>query len=397
MSPDHARLTAELSEFIRGVCDNVGAGAEIGGDTRLGEDLELDSRSLGQLADQIRSQYGPAADSFLPYLAEQGAGLRIADLAERLASVLQEGKSSGGQAPRSDRRDGSGPGTAPNRHQPRNDNAAVLSECAPGTSRHLLQLPGGDVEIFTAGDGPPLILMHPLNIGAGVFAWQFADLADRHHVICVHNPGVGATTWNEDLTLGGLAWLHREVLLELSVAPPFHVLGACFGGTVAQEFALLYQAECASLVLVGSYPPGDSDGGPRSLPAVAREEFDLMCGAGGQGLEGERAVMEDLLLRSESMNTWFGLAYLQIFADKPSLQARLPEITAPTLILRGQLDTMMGVRHAASLHEAIPGAQVAELADTGHFPYLTHRANFGSLLIPFLARAGQESPVTGDV
>lgn len=283
--------------------------------------------------------------------------------------------------------DGGGPRAVPDRHQPLNDNAGVLSECAAGTSRELLALPGGDVEIFSAGDGPPLILMHPLNIGAGVFAWQFADLADRYRVICVHNPGVGATTWNEDLTMSGLAWFHRMVLTELSVEPPFHVLGACFGGNVAQEFALLYPAECASLILVGSFPPGDRDGGPRSLLATAGEEFDLMCGAGGRGLEGERAVLEDLLLRSESMNTWFGLAYLQVLAAKPRVQARLPEITAPALILRGRLDTMMGARHAALLREGIAGAQFVELADTGHFPYLTHRATFGNAVIPFLAQA----------
>jgi pimeloyl-ACP methyl ester carboxylesterase len=302
-----------------------------------------------------------------------------------------------------DRRDGSGPWAVPNRHQPRNDNAAVLSECASGTGRDLLRLPGGDVEVFTAGDGPPLILMHPLNIGAGVFAWQFADLADRYQVICVHNPGVGATTWNEDLTLDGLARFQRTVLMELSVAPPYHVLGTCFGGNIAQEFALLHPAECASLVLVGcnfrsgeNFQPGERDGGLRSLTTVAREEFDLMCGAGGQGLEGERAVLEDLLLRSESMNTWFGLAYLQLIASKPNLHARLPEIAAPTLILRGQLDTMYGVKHSVLLHEAIPGAQFVELANTGHFPYLTHPTEFGSVLIPFLTRAGKGSPITGD-
>jgi pimeloyl-ACP methyl ester carboxylesterase len=291
-----------------------------------------------------------------------------------------------------DRRDGNGPRAVSDRHQPRNDNAAVLSECAPGTDRDLLRLPGGEVEVFTAGDGPPLVLMHPLNIGAGVFAWQFADLAVRYRVICMHNPGVGQTTWTEDLTLGGVARFYRAVLTELSVEPPFHVLGACFGGTVAQEFALLHPAECASLVLVGcSCRLGARDGGPRSLPTIAREEFDLMCGVAGQGLEGERAVLEDLLLRSESMNTLVGLAYLQLLASKPSLYARLPEIAAPTLILRGRLDTMIGVKHAMLLYGAIPGAQFVELANAGHFPYLTHRAEFGSHLMPFLARTGSSA------
>jgi pimeloyl-ACP methyl ester carboxylesterase len=420
MSPDPVRLIAEISKIIRTISDNVGPGAETSGDTRLVDDLELDSGSLGELTDQILSRYGPDADSVLPFLAKRGAELRIADLAEYLASVLQDGKPAGTQAPRSaaepsravligdegpatqpgprasDQRGGRDPWVAPNHHQPLNDNVAVLSERAADTRRDLLRLPSGDVEIFSAGDGPPLILMHPLNVGAGVFAWQFADLADHYRVICVHNPGVGATTWNDDLSLSGLAQFHRTVLMELSVAPPFHVLGACFGGNVAQEFALLHPAECTSLVLVGSFPPGDRDGGPRSLLAAAREEFDLMCAAGGQGLEGERVVLEDLLLRSESMNTWFGLAYLQVLAAKPSLRTQLSEIAAPTLILRGQLDTMMGVRHAELLHETIPSAKFAELADTGHFPYLTHRAKFGSVLTPFLTRAGKRSPVSGD-
>jgi pimeloyl-ACP methyl ester carboxylesterase len=297
--------------------------------------------------------------------------------------------------PRStDQRDDSDPAAAHKHHQPLRDNAAVLSECAAGTRRDLLRLPGGDVEIFTVGDGPPLVLMHPLNIGAGVFAWQFAGLAERYRVICVHNPGVGATTWNEDITMRGLAWFHRMVLEELSVEPPFHVLGACFGGNVAQEFALLHPADCASLVLVGSYPPGDRDGGPRPLPVTAREEFDLMSGTGGQGLEGERAVLEDLLLRSESMNTWFGLAYLQAFAANPSPLDRLPEIVAPTLVLRGQWDTMMSPRHVVALREAIPGAEFIELASTGHFPYLTHRDKFNCALVSFLTHAAKNTPLS---
>jgi pimeloyl-ACP methyl ester carboxylesterase len=410
VSAESIRFVAEISELIRSTSGTVRPGREIVGNERLIEDLGLDGHSLDRLADRIRSRYGPASDGIVPFLSKQMPGLRIADLAEYLADVLQDGASSAktrdaepslaaamtgdqglgarleGRTP--NRRDGGGPWTAPDRHQPQNDNAAVLSECAPGTKRVLLRLPGGAVEVFTAGDGPPLILMHPLNIGAGVFARQFADLADRYRVICMHHPGVGVTTWKEDLTLGGLAGLHRSVLAELSVEPPFHVLGACFGGTVAQQFALLHPAECASLVLVGcSCRPGARDGGQRSLPTIANEEFDLMCGAGD--LEGPRDVLEDLLLRCESMNTWVGMAYLQVLASKPSLYARLPEIAAPTLVLRGRLDTVIGVKHAMLLYGAIPGAQFVEIATAAHFPYLTHPVEFGAHLVPFLDRAAR--------
>ncbi len=119
-----------------------------------------------------------------------------------------------------------------------------------------------------------------------------------------------------------------------------------------------------------------------------------MSGTGGQGLEGAQAVLEDLLLSSESMNPLFGLAYLQAFASNPSPWGRLAEIVAPALILRGQLDTMMSPRHVVALRAAIPGAEFTELASTGHFPYLTHRDMFNRALSSFLTRAEKNAPLS---
>ena len=381
MSADPRHILAEISEFLHSVSDSLLPGDEITMETRLIEDLGLQSIALANLSARVQGTYGPAAN-IVPFLADRAFGpaanLRVGELAEYIASVIGQDERGGGLL------DGSVPAHDPPRA--RNDNVAVLREHAEGTALSLLRLPGGDVEVFTAGDGPPLILVHPLNLGAGVFARQFATLADRYRVICMHNPGVGATTWKEELTLSGLARLYRITLAELSVAPPFHVMGSCFGGLVAQEFALLHPAECASLVLVGcSYRTGARQGGYRSLPAVVQEEFDLMCDGGDQGLEGERAELGELLLRCESMDPRFGLNYLKIQGSEPSLYARLPEIAAPTLILRGQRDTMVPAKHAHLLFGAIPDAQFAELAGVGHFPYLTHPTEFARSLMPFLA------------
>src|SRR5262249_29435875 len=69
-------------------------------------------------------------------------------------------------------------------HRARSDNLAVLQEFVPGVTRNLLRLPSGQVEVFVAGQGPALVLMPPINVGAGVFARQFASLASRYQVIC---------------------------------------------------------------------------------------------------------------------------------------------------------------------------------------------------------------------
>jgi pimeloyl-ACP methyl ester carboxylesterase/acyl carrier protein len=399
MSASSSQILADLSEFVRSLSDSLLPGEEITMDTRLIEDLGLQSIALANLSGRIQLWYGAAAN-MADFLAERTgpiSNLRVGEVVEYLAGVI-DGEADGPAEVSGIARSAAGPyrdaitaadlEPAPvlSRHQPRNDNAAVLREHAEGTTRSLLRLSDGDVEVFTAGDGPPLILVHPLNVGAGVFARQFASLADKYRVICMHNPGVGATTWLADQTLSGLAQLYRAVLWKLSVNPPFHVMGSCFGGLVAQEFALLHPAECASLVLVGSsYRSGARQGAYRPLPVTAREEFDLMCGGSDQTLEGERTELEEHLLRCESMDTRIGLGYLNLLKTKPSLYARLPEIAAPTLILRGQQDTMIPAKHAHVLSGAIPNAQLAEFAGAGHFPYLTHPVEFGRVLTPFLA------------
>ncbi|MFD7275463.1 SDR family NAD(P)-dependent oxidoreductase [Streptomyces sp. NPDC059862] len=270
-------------------------------------------------------------------------------------------------------------------HRARDDNAAVLAEHAPGTERRLLTLPEGEVEVFTAGTGPVLLLMTPFNIGAGVFAHQFAQLAGRYRMITVHHPGVGATTVRADLTLDGIASLYRTVLDRLGVTGEAHVLGASFGGLVAQSYALAHPESTASLTLVGSsYKVGNRNSEVNRLSIVAAEDFDRM--AAHDGLPpGGRAGVEELLLRCESMDPQTGLSYLDVFAAQPTLFARLPEIAVPTLVLRGRHDTVIPVKAVHLLHGAIPDSRYHELADAGHFPCLTHPEDVHRLLLPFLA------------
>ena len=209
--------------------------------------------------------------------------------------------------------------------------------------------------------------MHPINVGAGVFARQFASLAERYRVICMHNPGVGATTWDGGPHAGRARppVPHRPDRARPS-PPPFHVMGNSFGGLVAQEFALQHRTECASLVLIDcSYRAGRRAGGPRPLTAIMREEFDRMydSGRGRDAARRRRAGLEDLLLRCESMDPRIGLIYLEGLKYLPSMYARLPQIAAPTLILRGELDTMVPAEDAQVLAKGIPDARFEELAE----------------------------------
>ncbi|WP_433498361.1 SDR family NAD(P)-dependent oxidoreductase [Sphaerimonospora sp. CA-214678] len=281
-------------------------------------------------------------------------------------------------------------------HRPGDENAAVLRESVPAVEWHLLPVDGGAVEVFTLGEGPPLLLMHPFNIGAGVFTAQFAALADRYRLICVHHPGVGATTTptptpvatgtaaDDELTLDGLARLCRAVLERLGVSGPVHVAGASFGGLVAQAYALLHPRDTLSLTLIGSsYKVGNRNGEVNRLSIVAAEDFDRIIAHGFPADDAAR--LRTRLLRCESMDPQLGLRYLEVFTTQPTLLSRLGEIAVPTLIVQGRHDTVIPLKTAHLLHGAIPEAHYVELAGAGHFPTLTHPEQLHGVLLPFLA------------
>ncbi|MEU8367268.1 SDR family NAD(P)-dependent oxidoreductase [Micromonospora tulbaghiae] len=275
---------------------------------------------------------------------------------------------------------------------PADDNGTVLREHQPAVRWRVVPVAGAQVEVFTAGDGPPLLLAHPFNIGAGVFARQFKALAGRYRVISVHHPGVGASTASADLTLDGIAALQQRVLREIGVDGPVHVAGASFGGLVALTFALNHPEDTASLILLGSsYKIGNRVGEINRLAVVAAQDLDRTIeGSGADRLRHERAAVEALLLRCESMDPQTGLRYLDVFAARPDLRARLGELDLPALVVQGRHDTVIPSETARLLHQGIRGARYEEIADAGHFPYLTSPQECNRILTDFLRGAGGE-------
>ncbi|MYV54538.1 alpha/beta fold hydrolase, partial [Streptomyces sp. SID3212] len=272
-------------------------------------------------------------------------------------------------------------------HRPLNENLAVLREHQPDVRRHLVPLSEGDVEVFTAGEGTPLVLLHPFNIGAGFFGPQFAGLADRHRVICVHHSGVGSTTAAADLSVEGLAELLRRTLDALDVREPVHLAGASFGALPALSFALRHPREAASLTLIGgSYKVGNRQGEMNRLALVAREDFDrLLTRPGTEPVAAHRQRYEDMLLRCESLNAQIGLRYLDEFDASPNLLPRLAGLPVPSLITHGRHDTVVPLKTAHLLHGTLPDVRYHEFEEAGHFPSLTAAPRFNELLAGFLA------------
>ncbi|GAA3897334.1 hypothetical protein GCM10022244_04510 [Streptomyces gulbargensis] len=260
------------------------------------------------------------------------------------------------------------------------DNLAVLTEHTPDVRRHLVGLDGATVEAFVHGtDGPTLLLMHPFNIGAGMFAPQFSALGGDHRLVVLHHPGVGATRTNGRMSLDHIVDLFTGALDRLGVDGPLHLVGASWGALLAQTFALRHPARAASLTTIGgSYRYANRVGEVNRLEVVVAEDMAAVAAATGDGTR-----LPDLaarLLRCESMDAYVGLSYLDLFAGEPDLLRRLPELDLPAAVVQGRLDSVVPVETARRLADAIPGARYEELADAGHFPCLTHADDVNRIL-----------------
>lgn len=250
--------------------------------------------------------------------------------------------------------------------------------------RHLISYLDYEVEVFEAGTGSPLVLLHPFNIGGGFFAPQLKELASKHRVIIIHAPGVGLTTYADDLSFKGLSHMVFSTVKSLGIKETFTVAGASFGGLTALSVAHAYPKEVAGLILIGSsHKVGNRKGEVNRLSQVAREDFDILEEANAN-LSLPRSELEAILQDCESMDPKVGLHYLDVFSKRPDLIKKASKLKVPTLIIHGVHDSVIKLKVAQKLEKAIPDVRLCELENAGHFPSLSSYSEVNPLIADFI-------------
>ena len=268
---------------------------------------------------------------------------------------------------------------------------------SPGLVGMETLVPVGEVELCvdTAGSpSDPALLL----IGTTVAAWDDA-LVERltgRFVIRYDLRDTGrSTTVDPDApgyTLRDLVADAVGVLDGLGVARA-HVVGLATGGFIAQLVALDHPSRVASLVLIGTRPvaPGPVDDDlPDHSPAIMAHfgsappvdwtdrtsildgavatarvfsgspEFDAVEARADAAAVLDRSAPHPASARNGLMSTMF--AKLDC---TPRWRERLPEITAPTLVVHGGADPFFPVGNAEALAREIPGATLKVLDGVG--------------------------------
>ncbi len=256
----------------------------------------------------------------------------------------------------------------------------------------------GEIQLYyeSYGEGEPLVLIPGFRTGLWLWFKQTGTFAEKFRTIVFDPRGIGRSGNLEGaLTIKTIADDVAGLLSALGIERA-HILGASFGGFVAQEFAISYPQMTGSLILCCT----SSGGAGHVLPPVSalqslatieklnmeeRTRQNLLMAfspkfAGEQPDEIERVI--ELRLRNPVTDAAH-FAQLQAAAHFDT-SARVSHITAPTLVLTGDEDTIVPPVNASNLAAQIPHARLKVIAGGSHMFFIEQPEKFNHTVIEFI-------------
>jgi pimeloyl-ACP methyl ester carboxylesterase len=260
-----------------------------------------------------------------------------------------------------------------------------------------------------------VVLLHGIAGTSATWDEVIPTLAARHTVIAPDLLGHGESAKpHGDYSLGAYANVVRDLLEALGMGPAT-IVGHSFGGGIAMQFAYQFIERCERLVLVSSGGLG-REVHPLLRAAVlpgAEAVLPWLSTAGSRGVGALVHALQLLGVRASADldETWRSFVSLEepaarrafiqtvrgvmdLGGQRVSANERLYLAEGlPTLIVWGEKDPLIPVRHAREAHERMAGSRLEIFPDAGHFPYRDDPERFASVLLDFI---GATRPLHAD-
>jgi pimeloyl-ACP methyl ester carboxylesterase len=253
------------------------------------------------------------------------------------------------------------------------------------------------------GSGEPLLLLTGFGLSSAIFEPLLERFTEHFECILLDNRGSGRSPAPMRPTSMPELAADASRLLEAIDVESAHVLGASFGGMIAQELAIRFPERVRGLVLGGTTP-----GGPQAVAPNARE-MGVLLGRAIGGLARDRrslpaaALFSERFRHEEPERVRELLAFFTRHRPRPQgvwahwwasvyhdTVSRLGDIQAPTLVMHGELDAMAPVGLARMLVERIPDSELALVPGVGHAYGLEAPDASAELLLDWY---GRRSPI----
>ena len=292
--------------------------------------------------------------------------------------------------------------------------------CAPALAafQRTISLPDR-TELFlydSAGDGPPLILLHGLQDEADTWRRIFGALSTRYRVIAPDLPGFGRS---DKRSRGYGVPLYSGVVMALAAElgiPRFGLIGNSLGAITADAIAAQHPDHVSALALLNgslviTKPPASrlSLFQRMFLDHYDRANFRaLRAGTPKAAFETLRPYYADIDALPIEDRDFLAERVVARVWDEPQrlaaltiqkgslpyfltagrrLAARIPSLPVPTLVVWGASDNIFPVANARPRAAAQPGARLEILPGVGHLPQQELPDLLLRALLPFLEAA----------
>jgi aminoacrylate hydrolase len=245
------------------------------------------------------------------------------------------------------------------------------------------------------GSGDPILFIPGLIGLAAQWSHQVDYFADTHRAIAFDHRGVGDSDKPVQGYTTSLLAEDAVGLLDTLGIGQAHVVGASTGGAIAQVLGLDYPSRVRSLTLVSTWARPDAyyrriqEMRKRVLLAMGVEPYIKLSSIWTAG----PAQFRDIPGRLEADET----AQVERAAPVGVMAARidatlehdrldhLPRITAPTMVIVADDDTLVPPYFGATIAAAIPGARLVDMHEGGHNCFRQDPVGFNQILEQFLA------------
>lgn len=250
------------------------------------------------------------------------------------------------------------------------------------------------MRVLEAGDGAPIVLLHPFPLDANYWAPQLAEAPAGWRLLAPDCRGFG-TQGEGDAPASGMDDYARDVLAMLDARRIERavVCGVSMGGYVA--FAILRTAPARVRALVLANTRMDAD--PPEGLAKRRQMLDLIAREGSDGVaremppllgastERERPQLKARLRATIASAPATGMAAaVGAMMARPDSTATAAACAVPTLIVSGEEDVLTPPSLQEAMHAVMPSSQLDVIPGAGHLASLERPDLFNPLLQRFL-------------
>jgi pimeloyl-ACP methyl ester carboxylesterase len=267
-----------------------------------------------------------------------------------------------------------------------------------------VRVKGINTRYWQMGDrGSSVILLHGGNGSIEFWLYNIAALAQQHRVYAFDMVGAGKSDYPDaDYSLTYQAEFLKSFMDVLAIASAT-LVGNSMGGAVSLQFTRFYPDLVDKLVLVDSMGLGKEINfgirlitlpaiinllrpGRWMIPAMLRSNFYNGRALPPEWIELRYPVFaipgrNQVILQLGRGN--FTLLGVREDVYQPIVDS-LPQITQPTLIIWGDRDRIIPVKHAYIAAAGIPNNHLQIFPNCGHHPYLEYPDRFNDLVLEFL-------------